>query len=166
MFLREERQHRYEFSYIGKRSILSRSLPWAAEAPSTRLTIVGTDGSRGESARLIRQAPAHILADFDGPGPMIADSESRVMGTRVLIAEDHVDSATGIGRLLRLYGYDVTIATDGRDAVRAATRFAAASSAHRSHASGARWIRRRQAAARVDRDAHSCRLIAMTGWTA
>jgi G3E family GTPase len=67
VFLREERQHRYEFSYIGKRSILSRSLPWAAEAPSTRLTIVGTDGSRGESARLIRQAPAHILADSTGP---------------------------------------------------------------------------------------------------
>jgi len=55
---------------------------------------------------------------------MIADLESRGLGTRVLIAEDHVDSATGIGRLLRLHGYEVTIVTDGRDAVRAATRFA------------------------------------------
>ena len=55
---------------------------------------------------------------------MIADAARRAMGARVLIAEDHVDSATGMGRLLRLYGYDVTIVTDGRDAVRAATRFA------------------------------------------
>ena len=55
---------------------------------------------------------------------MIALSTNRAMGTRVLIAEDHVDSARGIGRLLRLYGYEVTIVTDGRDAVRAATWFA------------------------------------------
>ena len=28
VFLREDPQHRYEFSYIGKRSVLSRNLPW------------------------------------------------------------------------------------------------------------------------------------------
>ena len=95
---------------------------------------------------------------------MIADSESRVMGTRVLIAEDHVDSATGIGRLLRLYGYDVTIATDGRDAVRAATRFvpqAALIDLTLPVLDGfdARQLRALTAT-------RSCRLIAMTGWTA
>ena len=67
VFVREEPQHRYEFSYIGKRSLLSRSMPWGSETPSTQLTIVGTDGSRGESARLLREADAHALADSTGP---------------------------------------------------------------------------------------------------
>lgn len=96
---------------------------------------------------------------------MIADSESRVMGTRVLIAEDHIDSATGIGRLLRLYGYDVTIATDGRDAVRAATRFvpqAALIDLTLPVLDGFDVARQLRALTAT----RSCRLIAMTGWTA
>jgi CheY-like chemotaxis protein len=96
---------------------------------------------------------------------MIADSPSRVMGTRVLIAEDHVESATGIGRLLRLYGYDVTIATDGRDAVRAATRFvpqAALIDLTLPVLDGFDVARQLRALTAT----RSCRLIAMTGWTA
>src|SRR3954468_21357096 len=43
---------------------------------------------------------------------------------RVLLVEDHVESATSIGRLLRLFGYDVRVVTDGLEAVRAAARYA------------------------------------------
>ena len=96
---------------------------------------------------------------------MIADAASRVTGTRVLIAEDHVDSATGIGRLLRLYGYDVTIATDGRDAVRVATRFvpqAALIDLTLPGLDGFDVARQLRALAAT----RACRLIAMTGWTA
>jgi CheY-like chemotaxis protein len=35
---------------------------------------------------------------------------------RVLIAEDNEDSATSLGMLLRLYGYEVELAADGRSA--------------------------------------------------
>jgi CheY-like chemotaxis protein len=96
---------------------------------------------------------------------MIADSESRAMGTRVLIAEDHVDSATGIGRLLRLYGYEVTIVTDGRDAVRAATRFAPQAALIDLTLPGLDGfdVARQMRALAATR---ACRLIAMTGWTA
>ena len=96
---------------------------------------------------------------------MIANLESRGLGTRVLIAEDHVDSATGIGRLLRLYGYEVTIVTDGRDAVRAATRFEPQAALIDLTLPGldgfevARQLRELAAT-------RACRLIAMTGWTA
>jgi CheY-like chemotaxis protein len=96
---------------------------------------------------------------------MIADAARRAMGTRVLIAEDHVDSATGMGRLLRLYGYDVTIVTDGRDAVRAATRFAPQAALIDLTLPGldgfdvAKQLRALTATS-------ACRLIAMTGWTA
>ena len=96
---------------------------------------------------------------------MIADVESRGLGTRVLIAEDHVDSATGIGRLLRLHGYEVAIVTDGRDAVRAATRFAPQAALIDLTLPGldgfdvAKQLRGIAAT-------RACRLIAMTGWTA
>src|SRR4051812_42727530 len=96
---------------------------------------------------------------------MIADLESRGMGRRVLIAEDHVDSATGIGRLLRLHGYEVTIVTDGRDAVHAATRFAPQAALIDLTLPGldgfdvAKQLRGLAAT-------RACRLIAMTGWTA
>ena len=96
---------------------------------------------------------------------MIAASASRVMGTRVLIAEDHVDSATGIGRLLRLYGYEVMIVTDGRDAVRAAMLFVPHAALIDLTLPGldgfdvASQLRALTATS-------TCRLIAMTGWTA
>jgi CheY-like chemotaxis protein len=44
-------------------------------------------------------------------------------GRRVLLVEDHVDSALGIARLLRALGYDVCVAFDGLDAVRRAEEF-------------------------------------------
>jgi len=96
---------------------------------------------------------------------MIADVESRGLGTRVLIAEDHVDSATGIGRLLRLHGYEVAIVTDGRDAVRAATRFAPQAALIDLTLPGFDGfeVARQLRGLVTTRD---CRLIAMTGWTA
>jgi CheY-like chemotaxis protein len=96
---------------------------------------------------------------------MIAFPASQATGTRVLIAEDHLDSATGMGRLLCLYGYDVTIVTDGRDAVRAATGFAPQAALIDLTLPGLDGFDvARQLRALTETSA--CRLIAMTGWTA
>ncbi len=51
-------------------------------------------------------------------------SDSRPPNTRILLVEDHVDSAKGIERLLRLFGYRVRVETDGLAAVECAERFA------------------------------------------
>ncbi len=69
VYIQEEPQHRHELSLIGMRWVLSRGKPWAAEVPSTRITIVGTDGSRGESARLIRRAQSQLVAHAPGVTP-------------------------------------------------------------------------------------------------
>jgi CheY-like chemotaxis protein len=45
-------------------------------------------------------------------------------GLRVLLVEDHVDSANSIKRLLRLFGYEVRLEGDGLAAVRCAEEFA------------------------------------------
>ncbi len=45
-------------------------------------------------------------------------------GQRVLIVEDHIESAMSIGRLLELFGYEVLVETDGLAAVKAAEWFA------------------------------------------
>jgi CheY-like chemotaxis protein len=42
----------------------------------------------------------------------------------VLLVEDHLESARGMARLLRLFGYRVRVETDGIAALRAAPRFA------------------------------------------
>ncbi|HXT14777.1 MAG TPA: response regulator [Gemmatimonadaceae bacterium] len=86
-------------------------------------------------------------------------------GIRVLIAEDHVDSATSIGRLLRLFGYEVAIATNGEDAVRVAGWFAPAAALIDLtlpvlDGFGVARALRENVATR------DCRLVAMTGWTA
>lgn len=54
--------------------------------------------------------------------PMIAITPSS--SRRVLLVEDHLESATSISRLLRLFGYRVRVETDGLAAVKAAARFA------------------------------------------
>jgi CheY-like chemotaxis protein len=45
---------------------------------------------------------------------------------RVLVVEDHIDSARSIDRLLRLFGYEVRVETDGLSAVACAESFAPA----------------------------------------
>lgn len=55
---------------------------------------------------------------------MLAPSPGVGVGQRVLLVEDHVDSAVSIGRLLRLFGYEVHVATDGLEALHDASTFA------------------------------------------
>jgi two-component system CheB/CheR fusion protein len=45
-------------------------------------------------------------------------------GQRVLLVEDHLESATSLERLLHLFGYEVHVETNGLAAVEAAPRFA------------------------------------------
>lgn len=83
---------------------------------------------------------------------------------RVLLVEDHVDSARSISRLLRLFGYDVRVETDGLAAVRAAERFApgAALIDLSIPSLDGFQVAKRLRAASGTRDSL---LIAMTGWT-
>jgi CheY-like chemotaxis protein len=45
-------------------------------------------------------------------------------GLRVLLVEDHAESAASIARLLTLFGYDVRVEYDGPAAIRLASSFA------------------------------------------
>jgi two-component system CheB/CheR fusion protein len=47
-------------------------------------------------------------------------------GLRVLLVEDHLESAMSMSRLLRLFGYRVRVETDGLAAIETARRFAPA----------------------------------------
>ena len=84
-------------------------------------------------------------------------------GLRVLLVEDHLESATSISRLLRLFGYRVRVETDGLAAVNAAARFApfAALIDLTLPSLDGFGVAERLRASPVTRDAL---LIAMTGW--
>jgi CheY-like chemotaxis protein len=92
--------------------------------------------------------------------PQTQRAESR---PRVLLVEDHVDSARSISRLLRLFGYDVRVETDGLAAVSAAERFApgAALIDLSIPSLDGFEVAQRLRAATTTRDSL---LIAMTGW--
>ncbi len=82
---------------------------------------------------------------------------------RVLLVEDHVDSARSISRLLRLFGYDVRVEVDGLAAVRAAEHFApraALIDLSIPSLDGFEVAQHLRAAAAT----HDSLLIAMTGW--
>jgi CheY-like chemotaxis protein len=56
---------------------------------------------------------------------MISRTDVRPNGAnnRVLIVEDHIDAARGLGRLLRVLGFDVRLESDGLRAVQRAKEF-------------------------------------------
>ena len=84
-------------------------------------------------------------------------------GMRVLLVEDHVDSALSVARLLRALGYDVRVAFDGIEALQCAAEFrpeAAFIDLSLPQLDGF-GVAARLRAMDETRDA---RLIAMTGW--
>jgi G3E family GTPase len=65
--LAHEPHLRHDFNLIGMRWVLKRSMPWAGELPATRITLVGTDGSRGSASRTLRRSPARAEAVASRP---------------------------------------------------------------------------------------------------
>ena len=64
VYLREEPQHRYEFTLLGSRWTLERGAPWGTEVPSTRITLVGVEVRRSETeTRTTTAAPKRALRD-------------------------------------------------------------------------------------------------------
>src|SRR5262249_27387285 len=60
-----------------------------------------------------------------GSGPVFLDPDDRMPnrsgpGVRVLVVDDHPDSAEGMARLLRRSGYEVDVALDGKTALQRA----------------------------------------------
>ena len=85
------------------------------------------------------------------------------VGLRVLLVEDHVDSALSIARLLRALKYDVRIAFDGLEAVSCAAEFrpeAAFIDLTLPHLDGFAVAER----LRTMSETRGTLLIAMTGW--
>lgn len=82
---------------------------------------------------------------------------------RVLLVEDHVDSAISVARLLRALGYDVCVAFDGREALRQAVDFrpdAAFIDLSLPEIDGFAVAER----LRAMEETRGARLIALTGW--
>jgi G3E family GTPase len=70
VFLREEPQHRHEFTLLGSRWTLERGAPWGNEVPATRITLVGVEGrrpdqehrpTRAASERKVRDGASHAV---------------------------------------------------------------------------------------------------------
>ena len=96
---------------------------------------------------------------------MSIEGTAALVGMRVMIVEDHIDCATGLGRLLRLFGCEVAIVANGRDAIRTATQFVPQAALIDLTLPGLDGfdVARQLRALTVTR---TCHLIAMTGWTA
>ena len=98
-----------------------------------------------------------MIMHVEGPPAFVA-------GPRVLLVEDHADSARSITRLLGLFGYDVHVESDGLEAIRAAERFEPAvalidlSLPSLDGFGVAERLREMPVT-------HDCLLIAMTGWS-
>jgi G3E family GTPase len=58
VFLREEPQHRHEFTLLGSRWTLERGTPWGNEVPATNITLVGVEARRTESEHRPTRAPS------------------------------------------------------------------------------------------------------------
>ena len=70
--LAHEPHLRHDFNMIGMRWALTRGMPWSGDAPATRITLVGTDGSRGATGRSLRRVTARAEAatgELSRPAP-------------------------------------------------------------------------------------------------
>src|SRR3954471_7532569 len=84
---------------------------------------------------------------------------------RVLLVDDHLDSASSIGRLLNSLGYEVCVALDGHDALYCAARFQPDIALVDLSLPGMDGYGVAEAM-RSMRETRSTLLIAMTGWSA
>src|SRR5437879_5632451 len=116
-----------------------------------------------ERTRRVAYRAAGGNRSFAGGDLMTVEPQPAESRPRVLLVEDHVDSARSISRLLRLFGYDVRVEMDGLAAVRAAERFApraALIDLSIPSLDGFEVAQHLRAAAAT----HDSLLIAMTGW--
>jgi CheY-like chemotaxis protein len=84
---------------------------------------------------------------------------------RVLLVDDHLDSASSIGRLLNSLGYEVCVALDGHDALYCAARFQPDVALVDLSLPGIDGYGVAEGM-RAMRETRSTLLIAMTGWSA
>jgi CheY-like chemotaxis protein/signal transduction histidine kinase len=68
-----------------------------------------------QSSERIVRLPAPELEAADEPGT--ESSAETPSGLRVLVVDDNVDSATGMGQVLELWGYEAQIAYNGQEAI-------------------------------------------------
>lgn len=83
-------------------------------------TIVASSPGLGHGSEFVVRLP--ILPEVAPPPPPVTTIENPTKGTvagarRVLVVDDHKDSALSLARVLRHWGYDVRVAHDGPSAI-------------------------------------------------
>ncbi len=86
-------------------------------------TIEARSEGEGRGSEFIAHLPVVSSGAQKVEPPIIAKPDGSIRRRRVLVADDNVDSARSLGRLLELYGNDVRTANDGLQAVDAAEAF-------------------------------------------
>jgi len=82
-------------------------------------TIRAQSAGAGQGATFVITLPQVRLAEGEHPVEPLYDDPGSVSGVRLLVAEDHADTARVLGRLLRARGYTVRIAGSVREALEA-----------------------------------------------
>ena len=77
----------------------------------------------GRGSEFTVRLPALAEAPARRPDPRAALPRVARQGSRVLVVDDNIDSATGLSRLLRLLGHDVRVSHDGHHALDAARAY-------------------------------------------
>ena len=93
------------------------------------LSLVTLQGGRvearstpGEGSEFVVRLPMHSPSNESADVPEIAPAPAHTL--KVLLVEDNVDVAKGVGRLLRLSGHETLVVNDGASAMKVAQDFA------------------------------------------
>jgi PAS domain S-box-containing protein len=86
-------------------------------------TVAAFSEGSGTGSEFVVRVPAARGPAIDPPTPDVARERETGRGRRVLVVDDHADTASGMARLLKLDHHEVRVAYDGMEALHAARQF-------------------------------------------